>query len=173
MDDTSIQRMIDRMAGLPGALEALLGGATEDEAHWKPGHGGWSIVEIVNHLVDEELEDFRTRVRLTLENPGQAWPPIDPEGAAVSRQYNERDLFESLERFAAARIESVKWLRALSDPDWKKTYTHPAIGELRAGDVMVSWCAHDALHLRQIAKRMFELAQRDGDGFKTAYAGDW
>jgi hypothetical protein len=38
---------------------------------------------------------------------------------------------------------------------------------------MVSWAAHDMLHLRQIAKRLFQIAQRDGDGFSTDYAGEW
>jgi hypothetical protein len=38
---------------------------------------------------------------------------------------------------------------------------------------MVSWCAHDALHLRQIAKRTFQMAQRDGGRFTADYAGDW
>lgn len=161
------------MGSFPGALDALLGGVSDDDAHWKPGHGGWSIVEIVNHLDDEESEDFRTRVRLTLEDPSQAWPPIDPEGAAVERRYNERGLAESLERFAAARAESVDWLRSLHDPDWSRTYMHPKWGEFRAGDIFASWCAHDALHLRQIAKRLYEMTKRDGEGFKTEYAGDW
>lgn len=173
MNDAALQRLTDQMASFPGALAALLGGLPDDDGRWKPCHGGWSIVEIVNHLVDEESEDFRTRVRMTLEEPGKAWPPIDPEGSAVSRKYNERELGESLERFASARIESVAWLRRLSNPDWQKTYSHPSIGEMRAGDIMISWCAHDALHLRQISKRLFELAQRDGTGFKTDYAGDW
>jgi hypothetical protein len=173
MNDTTMQRMFVRMDGFPGALTALLVGVSADDARFRPESGAWSIIEVVNHLVDEESEDFRRRVRMTLDDPHQVWPSIDPEGVAVSRKYIERELTESLERFAAARAASVVWLRTLTDPDWTLTYRHPSIGELRAGDVMVSWCAHDALHLRQIAKRMFELTQRDGEGFKTDYAGDW
>ncbi len=173
MEDAVFSRMIDRMNAFPGALAALLAVVNDDDAHWKPPHGAWSIVEIINHLVDEESEDFRTRVRLTLEAPGNPWPSIDPEGAATEREYNKRGLVESLERFASARAESILWLRSLDDPDWSKTHTHPKWGEFRAGDIFASWCAHDALHLRQIAKRLYELTQRDGTGFRTAYAGDW
>ena len=172
MEDAVFSKMIDRMDAFPGALAALLA-VVNDDAHWNPPHGGWSIVEIINHLVDEESEDFRTRVRMTLEDPSQSWPPIDPEGAAIKRRYNDRELGASLDRFASARAESLVWLRSLREPDWTKTHTHPKWGEFRAGDIFASWCAHDALHLRQIARRLYELAQRDGAGYETAYAGDW
>lgn len=35
------------------------------------------------------------------------------------------------------------------------------------------WCAHDALHLRQITKRLHQLALRDGHDPELAYAGLW
>jgi hypothetical protein len=38
-------------------------------------------------------------VDLTLRTPGSAWPPIDPEGWASERRYNEGRLPESLDRF--------------------------------------------------------------------------
>ncbi len=44
---------------------------------------------------------------------------------------------------------------------------------MHAGTLFASWLAHDALHLRQIAKRMYELAVRDAGSFDTKYAGDW
>lgn len=165
--------MIDRMAVFPRSLSVLLQGLPDAEAQRKPPSGAWSIVEIVNHLADEESEDFRTRVRLTLEDPSKPWPGIDPEGVVVERRHNEKPLAASLERFAMERAASVEWLRRLDAPDWSMTYTHPQLGELRAGDLMLSWCAHDVLHLRQIAKRVYELALHDGEGFSAAYAGDW
>ena len=40
-------------------------------------------------------------------------------------------------------------------------------------DLLTSWAAHDALHLRQIAKRLFQLAERDGGEYNSRYAGEW
>jgi hypothetical protein len=151
----------------------LLAHSARREATWKPPSGAWSILEIVCHLGDEEVDDFRTRLRLTLEDPSQDWPKIDPEGWARERRYNERDLGESLERFARERAASVAWLRSLRDVDWSRAATHPRLGSLRAGDLMASWAAHDALHLRQIAKRLHELAAADAPGFDAGYAGEW
>ncbi|MCP4798050.1 MAG: DinB family protein, partial [Phycisphaeraceae bacterium] len=49
----------------------------------------------------------------------------------------------------------------------------PRSGSLRAGDLLAAWCAHDALHLRQLARRLHELTVVRGGGFDAGYAGDW
>jgi len=154
-------------------LCAAVVGLTEEEARWKPVSGAWSVLEVVCHITDEEVDDFGPRVFGTLDDPRSAWAPIDPEGVATSRGYNEQDLAAVLNRFEKQRDASVMRLRALSQPAWSNAYEHPQFGPIRAGDVMVSWAAHDMLHLRQISKRRFELISRAGDGFGTAYAGDW
>ena len=98
--------------------------------------------------------------------------PIDPEGWAVERRYNEGDLAEQVQRFVSLRGESINWLRGLSNPKSSNTFVHPK-GEISAGDLLASWAAHDALHLRQIAKRLFQMTQRDAGEYSTAYAGSW
>ncbi len=162
--------LIGRLAGFAETLPAAVAGVPDADARWRPDQGGWSILEIVAHLADEEVEDFRMRTELTLRDPELPWPPIDPEGAAVERRYNEADLGKTVSRFVTARRESITWLQQLHDPDWSRTHHHK-LGDLRAGDVLAAWVAHDALHLRQIAKRFFQLTQRDAGDYSTAYAG--
>jgi DinB superfamily len=173
MQRETFKAMVERMDAMPSAIAALAHSLTDSDARWRPADGGWSILEIINHLADEEVEDFRARLQLTLEDPTQTWTAIDPESAATDRAYNERDLGESVERFATARTESVAWLQSLQNPSWSVAHQHPSIGLLSAGDLFASWCDHDALHLRQIAKRLHQLAQRDAAGFSTSYAGQW
>lgn len=170
-----LDSVIARMVCVPHAIGALVSGMSAADARFKPPSGAWSIVEIVNHLVDEEREDFRVRLRSTLETPAKPWPPNDPEAWARDRKYRDRDLGESLASFERERAESIAWLRSLREVDWTRAYIHPKAGPISAGDLLVSWAAHDALHVRQIAKRMFELAGRDGaaEGFSTRYAGEW
>jgi hypothetical protein len=146
-----------------------------EECRFKPSSGAWSILEIINHLADEDRDDFRARLKSTLENPATPWPPTDPEGWAIERKYQDQDLTESLARFERERVETVRWLRSLDNPDWSKAYIHPRHGPVHAGELLASWPAHDALHIRQIAKRLFELAQREGAaaGFGIGYAGQW
>jgi len=166
--------LVERLAITPAALTALLGPMGREECAWKPPGDAWSILEIVRHLGDEEVEDFRARLQSTLRDPAAPWTPIDPQGAARERRYNEGDLGEALDRFERERAASVAWLRSLGDGvDWSVAHEHPKLGPITAASLLASWAAHDALHLRQIAKRMFELAQRDGGGASTLYAGEW
>jgi hypothetical protein len=143
--------LIDRLERFADILPAVVDGLSEADARWRPDGTGWSILEIVTHMADEEVEDFRQRVELTLRDPEAAWPPIDPEGWAVERRYNEGRLAEVVERF----------------------YRHPKIGAMHAGEVFTAWAAHDALHLRQIAKRLYQMTARDGGEYGPDYAGSW
>ena len=34
----------------------------DEQARWKPGADRWSLLEVINHLYDEEREDFRKRL---------------------------------------------------------------------------------------------------------------
>lgn len=161
------------MASFPVTLAGACAGLSTEQSWWKPPSGAWSVLEIVGHLVIEEAEDFRVRVLSTLEDPARPWANIDPEGAVRDRRCNELDLHEQLAHFARERAESVQLLRALHSPDWNRTHHHPTIGPLRAGDLMLSWGVHDALHLRQIAKRRYEMLLDASEGFSSAYAGSW
>lgn len=172
-DAPDVGAIVGRMEAFAPALVALLAGLPDEDARWKPPSGAWSILEVVCHLADEEVEDFRARLRSTLEAPSRAWAGIDPEGAASERRYNERDLRVELSRFAREREESVRWLRSLHDARWENAHAHPKFGAISAAALLASWSAHDALHLRQIAKRLYELSGRDGNGASTGYAGAW
>ncbi len=154
-------------------LPALVGEIGPEEARWQPAGGGWSILEIVCHLADEEVDDFRTRLALTLEDASRPWPPIDPEGWARERRYNDGHLADAVERFVSERRASVGWLRGLTSLDVSARHDHSRFGAIHAGDLLSSWAAHDALHLRQIAKRLYQLACRAGDPYRTDYAGSW
>jgi hypothetical protein len=148
-------------------------GIPPEQARWKPPSGARSILEVVRHLGDEEVEDFRARLFSTLRDPKTPWPLTDPEGWARERRYNEKDLGAATARLVDERRRTIEMLRALKDPDWSAAYIHPRHGPVYAGELLASWPAHDALHLRQIAKRMWEMADRDGAPYITKYAGEW
>jgi hypothetical protein len=132
----------------------------------------------VNHLLDEERDDFRRRLDGVLHRRGEPWPPIDPPGWCAARHYNERDLAESLAGFAAEREATLAWLRGLTafdagvhDP--AQAALHPRLAELRAGDLLASWVAHDLLHLRQITRLRFRQLEAAAAPYRTEYAGSW
>lgn len=164
----------DRLARFPAALQAAASIASQADLRWKPAPDQWSILEVCCHLLDEEREDFRIRAELTLRDPALEWPKLDLESVAERRGYNLRDPDRTMTEFASARAENIAWLDSLAgDADWSRTKAHPRFGPLSAGMLLASWAAHDALHLRQMAKRLHGLAARDAGPYVVQYAGEW
>ncbi|MCB1161157.1 MAG: DinB family protein [Candidatus Krumholzibacteriia bacterium] len=152
---------------LAGAFE----GVTDEAMRWKPAPERWSLLEILGHLCDEEAADFSVRLRLIVESPEADWPPIDPEGWVRERQHNEGDPGELVRRFRLARAGNLLWLRGLDPAALETVHTHPRFGSMRAGDMFAAWCAHDLLHLAQVARTNLDRVRKLGKPYDTGYAG--
>ncbi len=168
----NLQDVAARMESQAQAIRALALGLTEEQARWKPTPESWSVLEVVNHLLDEEREDFRARLDFILQRQVGPWPPINPAGWVIERRYNERDLGVSLESFLHERRRSVDWVRGLVSPDWMLSDSTP-FGPMTGGDMLASWVAHDVLHLRQLVKLHWALVGRTIEPFDVRYAGTW
>lgn len=167
-----VAHYITRFRANAEAFALLLRGVADAQAKWKPAPNNWSLLEVINHLYDEEREDFRQRLQLTLADPAADWPKIDPENWAIDRKYNERDLHQSLESFLKARAHSVEWLHNLHEPQWHNEKIAPW-GKMCAGDLLASWLAHDHLHLRQMNDLHYAWHKHTAQPFDVSYAGDW
>jgi hypothetical protein len=168
----NLDNSIQRLAAGAETIRSLVAGVTSEQARWRPAPDKWSILEVVNHLYDEERSDFRARLNHIVSATEGPWPPMDPQGWVTERRYNERDIVESLENFLGERSNSITWLRDLSGTDWKAAYVHPRFGPITAGDLLTSWIAHDLLHIRQLAKLHYLYLSVAFDGYNIVYAGD-
>lgn len=168
-----IEQITATMQANAQRIVAWVAGVGEAQARWKPDAANWSILEVVNHLLDEEREDFRQRIDYTLHRPSEVWPPIDPSGWVTARRYNERDLAESLAAFLAERERSLVWLRGLPAPDWETTAIAPWGDPFPAGKLLAAWVAHDLLHLRQLVELHYAWTTAGLAPYTCEYAGDW
>lgn len=150
----------------------LVAGLGQEQERWKPTPDQWSILEVINHLADEDSEDFRARVDAILHRPDQGWAPIDPQAAITARAYNARSMDASLEHFVTERYRSVVWLRSLKSPNWDSTHTNP-FGTFSARQMLGSWVAHDWLHVRQIARLQHAWVSQMIAPESVEYAGEW
>ncbi len=71
--DMELQEFTTRLSANLETIESLVAGVSEEQIRWKPSPKGWSILEVVNHLYDEERDDFRKRLDYLLHRPGDAW----------------------------------------------------------------------------------------------------
>jgi hypothetical protein len=161
--------LIQRLEVEGARLVKWLREAASHELRWKPDAARWSMLEVIGHLCDEERDDFRARVEMILAGT-TPWPPIDPEGAVVAGEWQQRDPAAAIDEFEAERRKSVRWLRELQGANWAKTYEHPEVGTIAATDLMASWVAHDLLHARQLARLQVEAFKQVVLPLSTAYA---
>ena len=169
----NFESLIEQLAADAGRVRELVDGVTDEQAHWKPAPDSWSILEVVNHLYDEEREDFRVRLEYILNKPGQPWPPIAPQEWVTIREYNFRDLAASLENYLEERHKSLDWLRTLAQVDWEKGETAPWGGVLKAGDMPSAWTVHDIHHMRPLTELHYAWTRRLAAPYSVEYAGEW
>lgn len=164
--------LITQMRTQADSIAQLVKDITPEQAHWKPDEESWSILEVINHLYDEEQFDFRVRLDIMLHKPDEKMPPIDPAGWVVDRAYNDRNLVDSVNKFMQEREKSLEWLQGLIAPDWEATYAMPW-GDMRAGDMFAAWVAHDLLHMRQLVELKYQWTVTQIEPYQVRYAGEW
>jgi hypothetical protein len=167
-----IEWLISHLADNAARIQALVRGVPDQQSRWKPDSSSWSMLEVIQHLYDEEREDFRVRLDYTFHHPGEPWPKIDPGGWVTERKYNQGEPTACLAGFLSERQASLNWLKELSAPDWEATY-ETSFGPLTAGDVMASWIAHDLLHMRQLVELQWAYTTSQLEPYTVDYAGAW
>lgn len=152
------------------AIECFVAGIGDDEAAFRPDASTWSVLDVLAHLVDEEAHDFRARMRAVLQEPPRPWPEVDPEAAVAAARGAALGARALLERFRDERAVSLAWLAGLDGADLERAHRGDA-RDLRAGDLLAAWVAHDLLHLRQLAAVRLAWWARRAEPFALDYAG--
>ncbi len=163
---------LSQLAGDARRIRELAEDVADEQARWKPDPDSWSVLEVICHLLDEEREDFRVRLDITLHHPDEPWPGIDPGGWVAERNYNQQDPGQTLQDYLQEREASLTWLRGLPAPDWGATYEAP-FGTISAGDLLAAWVAHDLLHMRQLVELHWAYATKQVAPYRTRYAREW
>jgi hypothetical protein len=168
----NIDEITRQLAANAEAIHTLVQGIPDEQAQWKPDPDTWCMKEVMEHVYNEERIDFRPRIQEFLSDPLQPWGSLHQEWISVS------NLRQALESFLIERQASLAWLKALESPDWevKSTmYFGPQQEKLvlSAGDVLVSWVAHDYLHIRQMNELLFAWNEKQAAPYSVQYAGGW
>jgi hypothetical protein len=164
--------LIAQLETNPSRIRSLVEGVSLEQARWRPSPQAWSLLEVVNHLYDEEQFDFRVRLDCILRQPDEPFPAIDPQGWVTERRYNERELSSSLQNFLDERRKSLVWLRTLRDPQWDAAH-EAQWGVMHAGEALAAWAAHDLLHMRQLVELHYQYTAQSAAPYPVEYAGYW
>ena len=168
-----IEEIIRQLTTNAEAIRALVQTVSDEQALWKPNPETWSMKEVMEHVYNEERLDFRKHLKEMLNDPPQPWgsfPPTD--------HVSVESCIQALEAFLQERIASTAWLMTLESVDWAASAQVPFgpsgdVMVLNAGDVLVSWVAHDHLHLRQMNELLYAWNEKQASPYSVQYAGGW
>ena len=163
-------QIIDELNSNQKVFSELLLNKEKKEYLWKPEPNSWCLLEVVCHLIDEEREDFRARVKHTLETPDDVMAMFDQIAWVTERKYIEQNYPEMVEKLLIERTKSIKWIKSLKNPCWENAYQHPKLGPLSAEHFLANWLAHDLFHFRQIIRIRYRYLQQTTKN-DLSYAG--
>jgi len=166
------QEIINQLSKNQMVFGNLLKEITHTQALWKPDFSSWNLLEVVCHLVDEEKFDFRTRVRLVLEDPEKELPKFNPLHWVREHKYLEQNIGLKTEEFLEERTKSIAWLNSLDHPRWENFYAHRTLGPITALSYLANWLAHDYIHIRQVNRLAYEFFEFHSSS-NLSYAGKW
>jgi hypothetical protein len=168
MPDFNPADALPLLTRFPAVLNSLLRALPDLWTMRNEGGESWSPHRILAHLIHAENTAWIPRVRFLLEY-GES-KPFDPIRRASDSEGDS--LTDLLDRFAAARAESLSRLRALDlrSSDFERRGTHPKFGTVTLGQLLATWTAHDLNHLHQIS-RVMAVQYRDLVGPWTAFLG--
>ena len=168
----NLDEILRQLAANAQAIQALLHSISTEQAAWKPNDETWSITQVMEHVYNEERVDFRQHLREMFRDPPQTWGSL--------REYEWvqiHDLKLALDGFLKERAASIDWLQSLQSPDWEiiseAQFGPSEVLRLSAADVLVSWVAHDYLHIRQMNELLYAWNEYLAVPNSVQYAGGW
>jgi len=168
-----IKDVIRQLTANAQAIRYLLQTISNEQAHWKPNPDTWCLKEVMEHVYNEEKIDFRKHLKEMFNDPPHTWGEFRREEYVAVEGCSQ-----ALGGFLTEREASIAWLKTLSSPNWEsvsRASFGPSGDEfvIRAGDVLVSWVAHDFLHLRQMNELLYAWNEKQAPPYSVQYGGGW
>jgi hypothetical protein len=105
--------VLELLADQAGALAAMLGGLSDEQANFRFAPGEWTIKEVVGHLVDSE-RTFSYRAFAFTRDASAELPGMDPDDYVREGQFGVWTLAELLGELTALRRANVIAYRRLT-----------------------------------------------------------
>lgn len=144
----------DPMAVLERFLEEVrrtVAGLSEAQLRAPEAPGKWSIVEVLQHLVDAELV-WAVRLRMALGGDAPRLTSYDQDAWATRLRYQDASPDEALALLEALRTANLRLLRSLTPPEWRRVAVHEERGEESVERMVRHYAGHDLVHRRQLRR---------------------
>lgn len=146
---------IDIIEAHPPKMRAAVAGLTGEQLDTPYREGGWTVRQVVHHVVDSHLNAY-VRFKLAITEDDPTIRTYDEKAWAALPDAKEAPVEVSLTILDALHPRWVAFLRALSAEDFRRSMQHPEVGEMRV-DVLLEiygWhCPHHEGHITGLRGR--------------------
>lgn len=134
---------------LVSELREAITGLSEAQLRTSEAPGKWSILQVIEHLVDAEvIHNYRVRMILAHEEPQLlGW---DQDAFAERLRYDRSDVARALSELEMLRDRNLRLLRSLSPQERTRAGIHSVRGRETIDDIIKLTAGHDLVHRRQI-----------------------
>jgi uncharacterized damage-inducible protein DinB len=145
-----LPEIVEAIGHTPARLEAAARGLSADQLRRRPRDEAWSMKEVMAHLLKVERDLFLPRLTRTAEEDRPAFESFDPDAWARERDHREGRFGDDLDRFAAAREETVALLASLPPAAADRLGLSAHFGPIALGVYATHVVDHDLEHLAQM-----------------------
>lgn len=147
------QALIEKIAALPGQIEALVHGLSNEQltTHYLPNE--WTVAQNVHHLFDSHVNSYiRCKLIATEDNP--PLKPYNQDQWANFPDANNAEIAVSLALLRGLHVRWVQFWKSLSDADFARSGIHPDNGAMSLDRILKSYVAHGEAHIDQIQRTL-------------------
>ncbi len=155
-----VQGVLGTLRSTPFVLQYLTENLQDADWKKKTSAQDLSLLELVSHLLDVEVEINAPRIETVLSEDDPFIAGIDSDPWIVERQYQTTRTPQVINDFMTQRLSSVERLASLSNDEWSRPAHHSFFGPTNLLELVRFIALHDIDHIRHV----YSLIQTDFKG---------
>lgn len=150
LTDRELADLRRKYSGSLIAFDRLRDRLNDPLALLRTDEGGWSIREILGHMVDTDREIWWPRIETMLRYDEPFLESVD-QGKLIDEQgWNDQSVEHILAQFMQFRWSAALQMNGLTDQDIRRKGRHYELGEMTVANVLQILVAHDAHFLAKL-----------------------
>lgn len=140
------------MSNAPAVFRGLVASAPVDALSFRESPDAWTAHEVLCHVTDGEVTDWRPRVATIMSMGDKRFTPFDRLGG--HRAYGRWPTAAIVDEFERLRRDNLAFLAQLDldETALARTGIHPEFGSVTLDQLLATWVVHDLAHISQIAR---------------------
>ena len=157
LDEAGRERHLRSIETLPERLRQAVDGLDDDQLDTPYRPGGWTVRQVVHHLVDSHVNAY-VRFKLAATESEPTIRVYDEKAWARESEAATAPVGLSLDLLEALHRRWVVWMRDLPEDAWSRGLRHPESGPMNLSQLLSVYGWHSEHHLAHVLR----VREREG-----------